>query len=103
MQLLLHLSLLFTSLFTPTISAIQEYQNVTSQLEETSDEIASRMSTALESQLVDWLSRAEADFAENMDQLERAKAESEEERKLRRNQAEQLIAHHRKEEERYMR
>ena len=65
--------------------------------------MASRMSTALESQLVDWLSQAEADFAVNMDQLERGKAESEEERKMRRNQAEQLIADHRREEERYRR
>ena len=58
------------------------------------------MSTALESQLHDWLSKAEADFADNLDQLEKGKAESEEEKKLRRNQAEQLIADHKQEEER---
>ena len=79
---------------------LQEYADFTSRLDETSDELESRMTTALESQLSDWLSKAEADFAENLDQLEREKAETEEEKKARRNRAEQLIADHKAEEDR---
>ena len=58
------------------------------------------MSTALETQLADWLTKAEEKFAQDLEDVEREKADSEEEKKARRNKAEQLIVDHKEQEER---